>query len=147
MPRLRASALPDDYGFLHEPERVKHGRLRFRPLAERAKSVLERLQPGQLQSFRCVFVLETSSKTRYVLIRVHSWDIEICVSSKILRPRGMIPLHHPQLRSLSLTTDCYCYGAPNDILEDGGIDSSSLCRLFGLARGPSPQPIVFVAIR
>ena len=66
------------------------------------------------------------------MIHVHSWDFNTCLPPEILGPGGMIPLHHPQLRSLSLTTDRYCRDAYNGTPQGGDMDLSSLCHLQSL---------------
>ncbi|VUC37058.1 unnamed protein product [Clonostachys rosea] len=65
----------------------------FESLAHKATSVLAKVKPNSLSSFRCDC----------------SWDLGTCVPAEILGPDGILPQKHPKLQSLSVSNDFLCY--------------------------------------
>ncbi|RSL50922.1 hypothetical protein CEP54_011695 [Fusarium duplospermum] len=91
----------------------------FDRLVRKAQSLLERIEPGQLQSF--------------------SWDLGVCGPADIFGDRGILPLQQPLLRTLSLITDPTCL-EHHAACRDRHIDLSSFRQLRNLTwRGPGPE--------
>ncbi|RSL48004.1 hypothetical protein CEP51_015698 [Fusarium floridanum] len=100
---------------------------RFDRLAQKAESLLRRIEAHRLQSF--------------------SWDLGTCVPPEILGVNGVVPLRQSSLQSLSLITDPTCR---DDHDAECEIDLSSFCKLQSLSwRGPNSDNLdaLTVALR